>query len=85
MDFLYFVLFGLIVGAIARFLVPGRDPAGFIVTALLGMVGSLVGGFLWHSFGYGYGPRSAGWIASIVGAMLVLLVYRMVAGRRVAD
>jgi uncharacterized membrane protein YeaQ/YmgE (transglycosylase-associated protein family) len=83
MDFLLFILFGLVVGAIAKFLMPGRDPGGFIVTALIGMVGSLLGGLLGRALGF-YGPetRTAGFIMSIVGAVVLLGIYRLVIGRR---
>ncbi len=74
------IVFGLIAGAIAKLLVPGRDPGGWIVTILLGIAGSFVGGFLASMLGFGGGP--AGWIGSIIGAILLLLIYRMVVGRR---
>jgi uncharacterized membrane protein YeaQ/YmgE (transglycosylase-associated protein family) len=74
------ILFGLVVGVIAKFLMPGRDPGGVIVTALIGMlgalIGSLIGRVLWGGPGY-----TAGWITSILGAMLLLWVYRVIAGR----
>lgn len=75
------ILFGLVVGAIAKFLMPGRDPGGIIVTALIGMtgalIGTLIGRALWGGPGY-----EAGWITSILGAMLLLWIYRIVVGRR---
>jgi uncharacterized membrane protein YeaQ/YmgE (transglycosylase-associated protein family) len=84
MDFLLFIVFGLIIGAIAKFLMPGRDPGGFIVTALVGMVGSLLGGLIGRALGiYSEGTRTAGWILSIVGAVILLGIYRLVVGRRV--
>jgi uncharacterized membrane protein YeaQ/YmgE (transglycosylase-associated protein family) len=74
------ILFGLVVGVIAKLLMPGRDPGGIVVTALIGMlgalIGSLIGRALWGGPGY-----SAGWITSILGAMLLLWGYRMVTGR----
>lgn len=83
MSFLLFILFGLVIGAVAKLLMPGRDPGGFIVTALIGMVGSLLGGLLGRAFGlYGEGTRTAGWIMSIVGAVVLLGIYRLVIGRR---
>ena len=82
MGILSWILFGLVVGVIAKFLTPGRDPGGFIVTILIGIAGALVGGFIGRSMGY-YGPdQPAGWIMSILGAIVLLLLYRMVAGRR---
>jgi uncharacterized membrane protein YeaQ/YmgE (transglycosylase-associated protein family) len=75
------ILFGLIVGAIAKLLMPGRDPGGFVLTAIIGMVGALlgtlVGRVLWGGPDY-----SAGWIMSILGALLLLTGYRFLIGRR---
>ncbi len=83
MSFLLFILFGLVIGVIAKLLMPGRDPGGFIVTALIGMVGSLLGGLLGRALGfYGEGTRTAGWIMSIIGAVALLGIYRLVIGRR---
>jgi uncharacterized membrane protein YeaQ/YmgE (transglycosylase-associated protein family) len=76
------ILFGLVVGIIAKLLMPGRDPGGFIVTILLGIAGSVVGTYLGRAL-WG-GNYAAGWIASIVGAMVLLLLYRMFVGRRTA-
>lgn len=81
MEILGWILFGLIVGAIAKLLMPGRDPGGWIVTILLGIAGSFVGGFLGQMLFGGVG-NTAGWIGSILGAMLLLLIYRLVIGRR---
>jgi uncharacterized membrane protein YeaQ/YmgE (transglycosylase-associated protein family) len=81
MEFIGWILFGLVIGAIAKFLMPGRDPGGWIVTILLGIAGSFVGGFLAQAI-LGRDTRTAGWIGSIIGAMLLLFVYRMIVGRR---
>ena len=76
------ILFGLIVGVIAKLLMPGRDPGGIIVTMLLGIVGAVLGGFAGRALGL-YGPNdSAGIFMSILGAVVVLMIYRMVVGRR---
>ena len=76
------IIFGLIVGAIAKLLMPGRDPGGFIVTMLLGIAGALVGGFLGRAAGW-YGPNDpAGFLMSLFGAIILLLLYRVVVGRR---
>jgi uncharacterized membrane protein YeaQ/YmgE (transglycosylase-associated protein family) len=76
------IIFGLIVGAIAKLLMPGRDPGGFIVTMLLGIAGALVGGFLGRAAGW-YGPNDpAGFLMSLFGAVVLLLLYRMIIGRR---
>jgi uncharacterized membrane protein YeaQ/YmgE (transglycosylase-associated protein family) len=76
------LVIGLIIGAIAKLLVPGRDPGGWIVTILLGIAGSLVGTWLGRALGLYSAGEAAGWIASIIGAVLLLLVYRAVVGRR---
>ena len=73
---------GLIVGAIAKLLMPGRDPGGWIITILLGIAGAVVGTWLGRMLGLYQTGQSAGWIASVVGAMLLLLIYRMVVRRR---
>ena len=76
------IIFGLIVGAIAKLLMPGRDPGGFIVTKLLGIAGALLGGFLGRALGwYGEG-EAAGFLMSLLGAILLLAIYRMAIGRR---
>lgn len=76
------IIFGLIVGAVAKLLMPGRDPGGFIVTMLLGIAGALVGGFLGRAAGW-YGPNDpAGFLMSLFGAIVLLLLYRVIVGRR---
>ena len=71
------IIFGLIVGAVAKFLKPGRDPGGWIVTILLGMAGALVGGFLGRAVGW-YGPNdAAGFLMALVGALVLLGLYRL--------
>jgi uncharacterized membrane protein YeaQ/YmgE (transglycosylase-associated protein family) len=80
-DLLKFAIAGLIIGAIAKLLMPGRDPGGFIVTAIIGMIGALVGTFAGRFLGFGE-RYEAGWIMSILGAILLLAVYRMFVGRR---
>jgi len=80
------IIFGAIVGVIARFLMPGRDPMGWIATIVLGIVGSFVGGYLGQLLFQGNAslpPPSAGWIGSIIGALIVLAIYRYTQGRRV--
>ena len=69
-------LIGLIAGALAKFLMPGKDPGGFIVTILIGIAGAFVGTWIGRMFmGANY---AAGWIMSVVGAMILLLVYRLI-------
>ena len=81
MGILYMIILGLIAGAIAKLIMPGRDPGGIIVTILLGIAGSLLGGFLANSMGLGGGERYAGLIGSVIGAIILLALYRMFAGR----
>jgi len=82
MHILIMLLVGLVIGAVARLLMPGR-PGGVIMTILLGLGGSLVAGFLGRAIGWYQGPYSGpGIIASILGAMLLLFLFGMVAGRR---
>jgi uncharacterized membrane protein YeaQ/YmgE (transglycosylase-associated protein family) len=76
------LLVGLIVGAIAKLLVPGKDPGGWVVTILLGIAGAWVGTWLGRMLGLYRSGEAAGWIASIVGAVLLLLAYRAVIKRR---
>ncbi len=82
MDILATIIIGLIVGIIAKFLMPGRDPGGFIITTLLGIAGAFVAGFLGQAMNWYKVGQPAGFIASVFGAMLLLLLYRLVAGRR---
>jgi uncharacterized membrane protein YeaQ/YmgE (transglycosylase-associated protein family) len=82
MTIIAWILFGLVVGVIAKLLMPGRDPGGFIVTILLGIAGALLGGFIGRALGF-YGPgEQAGWLMSIAGAIILLVLYRMVARPR---
>lgn len=83
MGILMWILFGLVVGIIAKLLMPGRDPGGFIVTILLGIAGAMVGGFLGRAMGLYQEGDAAGWIMSILGAIILLALYRMVARKRV--
>ena len=78
---LSWIVFGLVVGIIAKLLMPGNDPGGFIVTVLLGIAGALVGGFVGRALGF-YGPSEvAGYLMSIVGAIILLALYRMMTRR----
>jgi len=77
------IVFGLIVGIVAKLLMPGRDPGGIIITILLGIAGALLGGFLGRALGW-YGPSdAAGFIMSILGAVLILFIYRRFGPARV--
>jgi uncharacterized membrane protein YeaQ/YmgE (transglycosylase-associated protein family) len=84
MHLIWALIIGLVVGAIAKLLMPGRDPGGIFITMLLGVAGSFVAGFLGRALGlYRAGDVGPGIIASIIGAMILLAVYRAVAHRRV--
>jgi uncharacterized membrane protein YeaQ/YmgE (transglycosylase-associated protein family) len=76
------ILFGLIVGALAKLVMPGRDPGGIIVTMLLGIAGALLGGFLGRAMGWYQPDEPAGFIVATLGAILLLVIYRAVVGRR---
>jgi len=81
MHFLWMIIVGLIVGALAKLVMPGRDPGGIIVTMLLGIGGSLVAGFLGRAVGWYQPGAPAGFIASIIGAVILLAIYRFIVGR----
>jgi uncharacterized membrane protein YeaQ/YmgE (transglycosylase-associated protein family) len=81
MGIIGWIIFGLIVGAVAKLLMPGRDPGGWIVTILLGIAGALVGGFLGRAVGW-YGPNdAAGFLMALVGALVLLGLYRLILRR----
>jgi uncharacterized membrane protein YeaQ/YmgE (transglycosylase-associated protein family) len=82
MGIIGWIIFGLIVGIVAKFLMPGRDPGGFVVTALLGIVGALLGGYLGRAMGWYREGEAAGFIVAVIGAILVLALYRLFVGRR---
>ena len=83
MSIIWAVIIGFIVGIVAKFLMPGRDPGGFIVTALLGIVGAVVATFLGQAMGLYAAGQSAGFIGAVIGAILVLFIYNLIVrGRR---
>ena len=83
MGILWTLIVGLVVGALAKLFMPGKDPGGVIITMLLGVAGSLVSGFLGRALGWYSSPGSGpGIIVSIIGAMLLLGIYRLVVRRR---
>jgi uncharacterized membrane protein YeaQ/YmgE (transglycosylase-associated protein family) len=82
MSIIWAIIIGFIVGLVAKFLMPGRDPGGFIVTTLLGIVGALVATFLGQAMGIYAAGQSAGFIGAVIGAIIVLLIYHVVRGRR---
>jgi uncharacterized membrane protein YeaQ/YmgE (transglycosylase-associated protein family) len=83
MHILWTLIIGLVVGALAKLFMPGKDPGGIVVTMLLGVAGSLVAGFLGRALGwYRYAGSGPGIIVSIIGAMVLLGIYRLVTRRR---
>ncbi len=83
MEIVWILLFGLVVGAVAKLLMPGDDPGGIIVTALIGVVGSVLGFYLFRAIGIGDENKFdlGGFLGAVVGTMLLLWIYRMVVGR----
>ena len=75
--------FSFAIGALAKFLMPGKDPGGFIITILLGIAGAVVAGFLGRSLGWYRIGEPAGFIGAVIGAMLLLFGYRLLVGRKV--
>jgi uncharacterized membrane protein YeaQ/YmgE (transglycosylase-associated protein family) len=82
MAILGWILFGLVVGVVGKFLTPGRDPGGFILTIVLGIAGALLGGFLGQALGLYREGEPVGFVMAVVGSIVLLVLYRMVAGRR---
>ena len=76
------IIIGLLAGAIAKLLMPGRDPGGCFITILLGIGGAVLANYLGRAIGWYRDGESAGFLAAIVGAVLILFIYRLVAGRR---
>jgi uncharacterized membrane protein YeaQ/YmgE (transglycosylase-associated protein family) len=79
--FLGWIVFGLIVGVVAKVVMPGRDPGGVLVTILLGIAGAMLGGFLGRSLGWYQSGEAAGFIMATLGAVLLLFLYRRFAAR----
>ena len=78
------IVFGLIVGALAKLLMPGKDPGGFIITTLLGIAGAVLGGYVGRAMGL-YGPQDpAGFVMALIGAVVLLAIYRMMTRSRTA-
>lgn len=82
MSILWMIVIGFVIGLVARAVMPGRDPAGFIVTTVLGILGAVIAGFLGQAAGWYAQGEPAGFLASVVGALIVLFVYRAAVGRR---
>ena len=82
MSLIWTLIIGVIIGAIAKLLMPGKDPGGFWITMLLGIAGAFVGTFLGRALGLYAADQSAGFIASIVGAVVLLGIYRLFTRRK---
>ena len=82
MGILMWILFGLIVGALAKLVMPGKDPGGIIVTMLLGIAGAVLGGFVGRAMGFYNEGEPAGFLMAFLGAIVLLALYRMMVGRR---
>jgi uncharacterized membrane protein YeaQ/YmgE (transglycosylase-associated protein family) len=81
MSILVWIVFGLVVGVVAKFLMPGRDPGGFVITVILGIVGAVVGGFVGRTLGW-YGPGDpVGFVMALIGAVILLIAYRALSGQ----
>jgi len=76
MGFIGFIIAGLIIGAIAKLVMPGRDPGGILVTILIGIAGAVLAGWIGHAMGFYEPGEPAGWLSSIIGAVILLAAYR---------
>ncbi len=81
MSVIWTLIIGLIVGAVAKLLMPGKDPGGFIITILLGIAGAFLAGFLGRALHWYAAGEPAGFIASVIGAIILLIIYRMIKGK----
>jgi len=77
MDILLWIVFGLIVGIVAKFVMPGRDPGGMIVTIVLGIVGAMLGGWIGRALGMYQAGQPVGFIMAVIGAVVILAIYRL--------
>jgi uncharacterized membrane protein YeaQ/YmgE (transglycosylase-associated protein family) len=82
MDILLWIVFGLIVGIVAKFLMPGRDPGGIIITIVIGIVGGLLGGWIGRAMGIYREGDAVGFIMAVIGAIVLLIIYRVVIANR---
>jgi uncharacterized membrane protein YeaQ/YmgE (transglycosylase-associated protein family) len=78
MILVWIVLIGLLIGVVAKFLMPGDDPGGLLVTALIGIAGSIVATYLGHFFGFYHAGEGAGFVGAVIGSILLLAAYRAV-------
>ena len=84
MHIIGWILFGLVVGIVAKFVMPGRDPGGFVITALIGIVGAVVGGFVGRTMGLYKDGDPVGFVMAVIGAIILLAGYRLTLGRTAA-
>lgn len=84
MSFLWSLIIGAIIGAVAKFVMPGKDPGGWIVTTLLGIAGSVVAGWLGSALGLYAEGEPVGFVASVIGAVILLFGYRLLTGKKKA-
>jgi len=84
MGIIWTIIIGLLAGIVAKFLMPGRDPSGFIVTILLGIAGAFVATYLGQAIGWYNAGEGAGFIGAVIGAVIILIVYRLIKGRSAA-
>jgi uncharacterized membrane protein YeaQ/YmgE (transglycosylase-associated protein family) len=84
MHLIWTLIIGLVIGAVAKFLMPGKDPGGIIITILLGIAGSFLATFIGQKLGLYPPGSSAGFIMSVIGAMILLFIYRLFKGRSAA-
>lgn len=82
MGIIWTIIIGGLAGAVAKFLMPGKDPGGIIITILLGIAGAFVASYLGQALGWYRAGEGAGFIGAVVGAIIILVGYRMIAGRR---
>ena len=82
MSIIWTIIIGLIVGIVAKFLMPGRDPGGFVITALIGIVGSVIATYLGRAMGFYQIGESAGFIAAVLGSIILLFIYRLATGNK---
>jgi len=81
LNLLYIIIIGFLAGVVAKFIMPGRDPGGFIITTVLGVVGALLATFLGRLIGWYKEGETGGFIAAVVGAIIILFVYRIIKKR----
>lgn len=84
MTILGWIVFGLIVGVVAKLLMPGRDPGGFVITIAIGIVGALLGGFLGRALGMYHEGDPVGFVMAVIGSIILLFIYRRTAGHATA-